>query len=77
MILAGDVGATKILLEVGGSRTGRWEPVLSRRFATEGAVNFSAVLESFLDEWKAHANGDRIDAAAFGVAGPATGNAVR
>jgi len=25
MILAGDVGATKILLEVGESRTGRWE----------------------------------------------------
>ena len=25
MILAGDVGATKILLEVGEARSGRWE----------------------------------------------------
>ncbi len=78
MILAGDVGATKILLEVGDSRTGRWEPVLARRFATEGAVNFSAVLESFLEEWEAtRARNQRISAAGFGVAGPATGNRVK
>jgi glucokinase len=79
VILAGDIGATKILLEVGDSRTGRWEPMLSRRFATEGAANFSAILEAFLEEWRgARPNaGFRITAAGFGVAGPATGNRVK
>lgn len=78
MILAGDVGGTKILLEVGDSRTGRWEPGFSRRFATEGAENFAAVLTSFLEEWNAgKPAGARITAAAFGVAGPAIGNKVK
>ena len=74
MILAGDVGATKILLEVGESRTGRWEPAFARRYATEGAVSFSAILEAFLDEWRTEAGGRRITCAGFGVAGPVTGN---
>jgi glucokinase len=79
VILAGDVGATKILLEVGVSRTGRWEPVLSRRYATEEAENFSAVLDAFLAEWRASrpGAGGRITSAGFGVAGPATGNRVK
>jgi glucokinase len=79
VILAGDVGATKILLEVGDSRTGRWEPLLSRRYATEGAASFSAVLEAFMEEWRnARPNsGYRISAAGFGVAGPASGNRVK
>jgi glucokinase len=77
VILAGDVGATKILLEVGNSRTGRWKPVLSRRFATEGAASLSAILDAFLDEWRARPGAHRITAAGFGVAGPATGNRVK
>lgn len=79
MILAGDVGATKILLEVGESRTGRWEPMLSKRYATEGAANFSVILEGFLDEWRGSRPnaGYRITAAGFGVAGPASGNRVK
>lgn len=78
MILAGDVGGTKILLEVGDSRTGRWQSAFSRRFATEGAANFSAVLASFLEEWERNKpTGVRIRAAALGVAGPATGNRVK
>jgi len=79
VILAGDVGATKILLEVGESRTGRWEPVLARRFAAEGAASFSAILEAFLEEWRGSRPGprQRISAAALGVAGPATGNRVK
>jgi glucokinase len=74
VILAGDVGATKILLEVGESRTGRWETAFARRYATEGAVSFAAILESFLDEWRVEAGGRRIGCAGFGVAGPVTGN---
>jgi glucokinase len=74
VILAGDVGATKILLEVGESRTGRWEPALARRYAAEGAVSFSAILDAFLGEWRGEARGRRITCAGFGVAGPVTGN---
>ncbi len=78
MILAGDVGGTKILLEVGDSRTGRWETAFARRFATEGAANFSAVLAAFLEEWERNRPaGVRIRGAAFGVAGPAAGNKVK
>lgn len=79
MILAGDVGGTKILLEVGDSRTGKWEPMLSKRYATEGAANFYAILEAFLEEWKGTRPnaGYRITAAGFGVAGPASGNRVK
>jgi len=79
VILAGDVGATKILLEVGGTRTGRWEPMLAKRYATEGAASFSAILEAFLDEWRGTRPnaGLRITAAGFGVAGPASGNRVK
>ncbi len=79
MILAGDVGATKILLEVGDLRTGRWEPMLSKRYATEGAANFASILDGFLEEWRGTRPnaGYRITAAGFGVAGPAAGNRVK
>lgn len=39
MILAGDVGATKILLEVGEERRGRWRPLLARRYAVDDYPN--------------------------------------
>ena len=78
MILAGDVGATKILLEVGAERSGRWEGAHARRFQTADAANFSAVLAEFLREWGEIRRGSqRITAAAFGVAGPAQGNRVK
>ncbi len=78
MILAGDVGATKILLEVGEARSGRWESAHSRRYATGEAASFPAQLKEFLSEWQASAQGSkRITAAAFGVAGPALGNRVK
>ena len=78
MILAGDVGGTKILLEVGQFRTGRWEPALARRFTDRDFAGFPAALAAFLDEWNStRAKGDRITAAAFGVAGPVVGNRVQ
>lgn len=49
MILAGDVGATKILLEAGDFRRGRWESVLARRYLVADFDNFSAVLSAFLE----------------------------
>lgn len=78
MILAGDVGATKILLEVGEVRSGVWETALARRVPAEGVANFSVVLTAFLKEWEqAKPARARITAAAFGVAGPAVGNKVK
>ena len=78
MILAGDVGATKILLEVGEFRSDRWQTGLARRYSTGDAENFPALLTEFLGEWNAVREKDqRITAAGFGVAGPAQGNKVK
>ena len=78
MILAGDVGATKILLEVGELRPEGWFAAQSRRYGTSDAEDFGAILTAFLGEWNRHRPRDqRISAAAFGVAGPVDGNRVK
>ena len=78
MILAGDVGATKILLEVGELRSDRWEPALERRYSTAEAENFSDVLRSFLDDCaRAKIATKKIRAAAIGVAGVPQANKVK
>ena len=78
MILAGDVGATKILLEVGEMRSGKWQPALARRYVSAEAESFPAVLTAFLGEWNAvREKSQRITAAGFGVAGPVLGNKVK
>ena len=78
MILAGDVGATKILLEVGELRSGRWEAAHAARIATIDVTDFSATLAAFLDGWnEAKPARARITAAGFGVAGPEQGNKVK
>jgi glucokinase len=74
LILAGDVGATKILLEVGEVRSGRWEAKLAKRYETAQAETFLGVLGDFLGEWnRVRGKADRLDAAGFGVAGPVDG----
>ena len=78
MILAGDVGATKILLEVGEARSGKWQSALARRYETANVESFPAALTAFLGEWNGlREKGRRITAAGFGVAGPAQGNKVK
>jgi glucokinase len=78
VILAGDVGATKILLEVGEVRSARWSPALARRYLIAEHADFEAVLAAFLAEWNAvKAPRARIAAGAIGVAGPAAGNRVK
>jgi glucokinase len=75
LILAGDVGGTKILLEVGEMRSGRWDTKLAKRYVTGEADTFAAVLTDFLGEWnRVRGKSDRIDAAGFGIAGPVEGN---
>ncbi len=78
MILAGDVGATKILLEVGEERSGRWQPVLGRRYLIDDFPNVAAVFTAFLAEWAATKPARaKITAGALGVAGPVQGNRVK
>src|SRR5262249_34890350 len=77
MILAGDVGATKILLEVGEVRARSWEPAFARRYQSD-AGTFTDALDEFLSEWKDdHVGRPMISAAAFGAAGPVNGNCVK
>ena len=78
MILAGDVGATKILLEVGEFRSERWQSKLARRYATAEVDSFSTLLTSFLGEWnQVRGKGERITGAGFGVAGAAIANKIK
>jgi glucokinase len=78
LILAGDVGATKILLEVGEFRSDRWQSKLARRYATTEVDSFSTLLTSFLGEWnQVRGKGERIVGAGFGVAGAAIGNKIK
>jgi glucokinase len=78
VILAGDVGATKILLEVGEARSGRWEPRYSKRYDTRNEVNFIEAVREFMGDWDREGGGaSAIEAAAFGVAGPVHGNSVK
>ena len=76
MILAGDVGGTKIMLEAGEIRSGAWTPALSRRYES-GEVAFVDALGQFLDELGPRKGSQRITAAAFGAAGPCAGNRVQ
>ncbi len=78
MILAGDVGGTKILLEVGESRSGRFESAFARRYSAENVVNFVDVMKTFLEEGeKEKPARARITAGALGVAGPSQGNKIK
>ena len=78
MILAGDVGATKILLEAGDFRSERWQPLLARRYLIDDFPNFYAVIAAFLQEWDAvKPSRARISAAGVGIAGPVLGNKVK
>ena len=78
MILAGDVGATKILLEVGEARSDRWQPAFQRRYQLAEFANMSDVLAKFIGELKSsHPSDGKITAAAMGAAGPAVDNKVK
>jgi glucokinase len=76
MILAGDVGATKVLLEVGSVEHGRWRPAFGKRYAASEFADFESVLQSFLSECPAR-GAQKIREGCFGVAGPARGNRVQ
>lgn len=78
MILAGDIGATKILLETGVLQGNRWRPAFGKRYAAADFEDFESVLQAFLSEHPARRKSPgKIRRACFGVAGPASGNRVQ
>lgn len=76
VLLAGDVGGTKIVLEAGEIRSGAWTPAFSKRYESAD-VSFAEALALFLDEWKGMKGSKRIRSAVFGAAGPKSGNRVK
>ena len=78
MIVVGDVGATKVLLEAGALRGGRWRAAFGRRYAAADHADFGNVLQAFLSELAAQRRAPlKITRACFGVAGPLFGNRVQ
>jgi glucokinase len=78
MILVGDIGATKTLLEVGTLRQGRWRPAFSKRYSAADHPHFDGVLRVFFRQWAAQRRPPvKIARACFGVAGPVLDNHVQ
>ena len=78
MILAGDIGATKILLEIGELQDDRWRCAFGKRCEAADFPDFETVLASFLSEFPTRGKGAvKILRACFGVAGPESGNRVQ
>ena len=71
MILVGDVGGTKTLLEIGILQGGRWQPAHGGRYAAADYPDMDGLLRNFLGEWKSlnHSHGTILHAC-LGVAGP-------
>ena len=77
VILAGDVGATKILLEAGDFRSGAWTPAIQRRYLVADFDDFPAVIARFWTDWQeVRPARARITAAAIGAAGPLQGKSI-
>jgi glucokinase len=75
MILVGDIGATKTLLEVGTLRDGKWQAVFGRRYEAAQHPDFDHVLQAFLSAWRADSGGDgKVVDACLAVAGPTFDN---
>ena len=80
LILAGDVGGTKTLLELGTLHEGHWRPVFSSRYAAVDYPDLPGVLRTFLQQWQGVMHPrpqDVLTAACFGVAGPALDDRVQ
>jgi glucokinase len=75
MILVGDIGGTKTLLEAGRLVEGRWLPVFGARYEATEHSGFDSVLRHFLKDWSVQEVGHEAPVAAcFGVAGPVADN---
>jgi glucokinase len=78
MILAGDVGATKTLFELGELQHGRWMTVFAARYLAADYPDFFSVLQAFFSEWTVQRHSSpKIARACLGVAGPVFDNRVQ
>ncbi|HKN24577.1 MAG TPA: glucokinase [Candidatus Acidoferrum sp.] len=76
MILAGDVGGTKCNLALFAENNGKLEFVFRERFASKEFAQFDLIIREFSRRAAPHLNGDKIQAAGFGVAGPVIDNRI-
>lgn len=76
MILAGDVGGTKVHLALYRFRQGSLEHVRDEKFPAAKYPDLKSVVREFLDAKDDHAS-DEIAAACFGVPGPVNENVIR
>jgi len=72
MILAGDVGGTKVHLALYDFASGNLHAIRDKKFAAHEFENLDSVVHAFLkgDEANGAVDGDQITAACFGVPGP-------
>ncbi len=78
MILAGDIGGTKTLLEVGTWVDGRWHPAFGARYAAADHTALQSVLRHFFRDWGEQGGSqDQLTHVCFGVAGPMFNNRVQ
>lgn len=76
MILAGDVGGTKVHLALYRFQQGTLEHVRDQKFAAPQYPNLQSIVREFLGDKNEEAK-DQIVAACFGVPGPVRRNAIR
>jgi glucokinase len=76
VILAGDVGGTKCNLALFAEKNGKLEFVFRERFASKEFAQFDLIIREFARRAGPHLNGDKIQAAGFGVAGPVINNRI-
>jgi glucokinase len=69
MLLAGDIGGTKTLLGLFARAPERPEPIVTREYVTLAYAALEEMVAVFLAEYGADHGADRVEAAAFGVAG--------
>jgi glucokinase len=77
VILAGDVGGTKCNLALFSESGGKLTHVYKQRFASKEFAQFDLIVHEFLRQAAPNLQGERIEAAGFGVAGPVIKNRVR
>ncbi|MEE9258057.1 MAG: glucokinase, partial [Nitrospinaceae bacterium] len=65
MILAGDIGGTKVNLALFGEESGKLKPAEEARFESRRYSGLEDILEEYL-----HGTGRELDTACFGIAGP-------
>jgi glucokinase len=72
IVLAGDIGGTKTLLQLSQPVRGSFETVYEQRYASADYAEFLPLVQEFLDEAYLQ-SGLRAENACFGIAGPCSG----